>query len=197
MERWGLEHKGWLNWECGTDVNEHKGVTWFCVPRHPFNALCDVVVVIRRPKPQSSQSATPAAKSNQSKDAKGIALLIQCRASTADSAAEPAYLEQSITGWRRQQSMHLPGPRWCGPNPTPNKDLEEFCDAHDIIHVFCTLKESEVPQRPPPGVKDRNDGEAFMSLEGMRRWCPMVGHSGTAAATMFMRVHSDTATATT
>ena len=71
--------------------------------------------------------------------------------------------------------MRLPGPRWCGPNPTPNKDLEEFCDAHDIIHVFCTVKElteSEGPQKPPPGVMDRNDGEVFMSLEGMRRWCP-------------------------
>ena len=30
MERWGLEHKGCLIWECSADVNEHKGVTCFC-----------------------------------------------------------------------------------------------------------------------------------------------------------------------
>jgi hypothetical protein len=189
------KNNAWLNWECGADVNKHKGVTWFCVPEHPFNVLCDVVVVIRRTEPQLAQGATPAANST-----KGIALLIQCKEWTTDSLTDE-YLEK-IKKWRRQQSTHLPGPRWCGPKPTPNKDLEEFCDAHDIIHVFCTVNElkgnekTKVEEELKKTIKDRDDGEAFMSMEGMRRWCPMVGHSGTTSATMFMRVHSDTATTT-
>ena len=212
MERWGVEHNGWLNWECAADVNKHKGVTWFCVPQHPFNVLCDVVVVIRRPKP--SQSPPPAADSNQSEDAKDIALLIQCKEWTTDSL--PHVRLEEIEKWRGQQSTHLPGPavdapascsseppkqRWCGPHP-PNKDLEEFCNTHDIIHVFCTVNElkkkekTTVEEQLKKTKKNRNDGEAFMSLEGMRRWCPMVGYSGAAAATMFMRAHSDTATKT-
>ena len=135
------------------------------------NLVCDVIVVL----PCKNQE-------------KPVALLIQCKELVvySDATSLPTIIQQ----WRNQRDREMQ--RMFRTTGSP---ALQFYRKHHVVHVFCTVNKGTLEPIANNDCSGRSNpnqpnealaySEAFMSLEGITQWCPMVGYSGVAATTRF------------